>query len=131
HPHFVGVVFGISVFAQLPVGAPAGVGTINRVDHALIFADMIAVVINADEVAVFIEHKFMGVAQPGGKDFKIAAIGFAAHDHALVGVMPFFAVGVGNTHTDITDTVIYAPVRPHHDARHIVAAETDMYAKAV
>src|SRR5690606_1782867 len=109
HPDFVGVIFGIFVFAQLPVGAPAGIGAVDRIDNTLILAHMIAVVVHADQVAVFIKDKLVGIAQAGGEDFKITAIGFAAHDDALVGVVPVFAVFIGNAHADIADAVINTP----------------------
>src|SRR5699024_2802938 len=45
HPHIVVVVFGIHIFAILPAGAPAAVGTIDQIDHPFVFSSVITVVI--------------------------------------------------------------------------------------
>src|SRR5690625_5631701 len=94
HPHLVGVVFGIGVFAQLPVGTPAAVGAIHQVHQAFVLALVVAVVIDGDQVDIFVEYKFMCVAYAVGENIIIAAIGLAATIHTAVGVIPMLAGGV-------------------------------------
>src|SRR5690606_10831641 len=131
HPDLVDIVFRIFVFAQLPVNPPAAVGTIDQIDKALVLAFMIAVVVYGDQVAVFVEDKFMHISQPTGEDFEVGAVRLAADDDALVGVMPFPAFGIGGAHTDIADAVVDPAVRAHGHTRHAVAAETDMNSEAI
>src|SRR5690554_7687210 len=87
---------------------------------------MVTIVVHGNQVAELIEHKFMGVAQPGGKNFEITAIGFAAYDDALIGVVPVFALGVGHAHADITNAVINTPIGAQRYTGHAVTAESDM-----
>ena len=127
HPHVVAVVFGVGVFAILPVGTPACIGTFHDVHEAFTFARMVAVVVGGNEVAVLVESKLVGVAQTSGENFKIAAVGVTTGNGARVGVGPFFAIYGGDVGANVANVPIDAPVGAFGYTRHAVSAKPDVY----
>src|SRR5690625_2388316 len=73
----------------------------------------------------------MCVAYAVGENFKIAAIGLAAHNHPAVGVIPMLAGGVGIVKTHVANAVVDAAIRPHCHTGHAVPTKTDVYAKTI
>src|SRR3546814_8581974 len=65
---------------------------VDDVNQTFLFTRMIPVVIHADQIAQFIEYKFMCIAKPGREYFEIASVGIGPDNHALVRVFPFPAV---------------------------------------
>ena len=131
HPNFIFIVFGIGVFAILPVGTPTCIRTLNNMYQSLAFARVVAVVIRRNQVAVFVKHKFVGVAQTVGKNFKIAAVGVGASNNTGVGMFMFFPIGSRNISANVTDIPVNASVRAFRYARHAMSAKADVNAVAV
>src|SRR5690625_5958779 len=73
----------------------------------------------------------MCVAYAVGEDFKIAAIGLAAHNHPAVGVIPMLAGRVGIVKTHVANAVVDAAIRPHCHTGHAVPTKTGVYAKTI
>src|SRR5690606_6316825 len=94
---------------------------------ALIFTDVITVVIYADKIAVFVERKFINIAQARRKNFEITAISFTAHNYSLIRVMPASTILIGNAGADITHAVIHHPVWPQCSTGKPVPTETNVH----
>ena len=61
-PDVVAVVLRVGVLAVLPVRAPAGLRAVRQVDDALLLARVVAVVVDADQVAALVERELLQVA---------------------------------------------------------------------
>src|SRR5690606_30715899 len=131
HPHFVAVVIGISVFAILPIAAPACIRAVDDINQALLFTGMINIVIFADDVSVFVKHKLMRIAYTVGKDLEIAAIGIGTSNNTAVWILPFLSIRSRTIKTDIADLPVQAAVGTHFYAGHAVAGKADVYAIAM
>ncbi len=62
HEHFVIIILWIVIFAKLPVEPPSAVRTVYQVYKPLMFACMIAIIVDGNQVAIFIEHKFVRIS---------------------------------------------------------------------
>ena len=127
HPHVVAVVFGVGIFAVLPVGAPAGVRAFYDVYQALTFAGVVAVVVGGDEVSVFVKSKFVGIAQAGGENFKIAAVGIGTGNNPGVGVRKISPIHGGDVGANVANVPINPAIRAFGHPRHPVSTESDVY----
>ena len=131
HPYFVQVITRVGVFTILPVGSPAHISSVHDVHESLAFARVVSVVIRRNQVSVFVKHKLVGVAKPGGKYLKIASVWIGPHDHTLVRMAVIDAL----FSRDIGAYIAYAPIdpaiRPLYSTRHPMPAKPDMDAIAV
>ncbi len=123
HPDVVAVVLRVGVLAVLPVRAPAAVGSVRDVDETLGLALMIAVVVDADQVAVLVEGELLQVADAGREDLEVRAVGLRAHDRALIRIGPALAGLVDDVESDVSDLPVDPAVRSADQPRHAVPAE--------
>src|SRR5262249_52898256 len=86
HPDVVAIVLGIGVLAVLPIGSPTAIRPIRDVDDPLALAFVIAVVIDADQIAVFVERELLQVADAAGKYFEVGSVRIGSHHGALIGI---------------------------------------------
>ena len=70
---------------------PAGVAAFHDVVQALLVAE-VTVVIDREQVAVFVEGQLLRIAQAVGEDFKAAAIRLDAEDAALTWIVDVTAI---------------------------------------
>ena len=111
HPDVVAVVLRVGVLAVLPVRAPAAVGSVRDVDEPLGLALMVAVVVDADQVAVLVERELLQVADAGREDLEVRAVRLGAHDRALIRIGPALAGLVGHVEADVPDLPVDPAVR--------------------
>ena len=131
HPHFIRIVFRIPVFTELPVCSPPDVCTFYHIYNALALARVVAIIVFTDQVAIFIKHKFMGVAIAVSKHFEITAIGITPYDDATVGMIIIFTVYIFTVKTDIADLPVDPSIGSQFHTRHSMTAEADVNAIAM
>ena len=131
HPDVVAVVLRVGVLAVLPVRAPAAVRSVRNVDETLGLALVIAVVVDADQVAVLVERELLQVADPGREHLEVRAVGLRAHDRALVRIGPALAGLVRDVKADVADLPVEPAVGTAYQAGHAVPAERGMDAVAL
>ena len=68
----------------------------------------------------------MRIAEAPGKDFEIASVRIAAHDHPLVRVMVLRAIPGRDAGANIADAPVEFAIGPHDGPRHAVPPEADM-----
>ena len=130
HPHVVAVVLLVRVLAVLPVRPPPAVGAVGDVDDALGLTLVIAVVVDADQVAELVERELLQVADAGSVDFEIRSVGLRAHDRALIRIRPALAALVGDVEADVPDLPVDPAIRSCGQTRDAVAAECRVRAVA-
>ena len=131
HPDVVAVVARVGVLAVLPVGAPAAVRSVGDVDDALALAVVVAVVVDADEVAVLVERELLQVPDARGEHLEAAAVQLGAQDGALARIGPALAALVDDVEADVADFPVEPSVRTDGHAGDAVAAERHMRVVAV
>jgi hypothetical protein len=111
HPDVVAIVFRVGVFAVLPVRSPSAVGPFGDVDEPFELPLMVAVVVDADQVAVLVERKLLKVADARREHFEVGSIRIGTQDGPLIRVRPPAARSVHDVESDVAHFPVNPPVR--------------------
>ena len=123
HPAAVGLLILVLV-------APAGVGALEQIHQALPFLRLVAVVVDADDVAEIVEGDLLGVADAVREDLEARAVGFATQHAAFMRVSEGASLLADDVRALIADRPIDATVRTETQAMHVVARIGDVSAEA-
>ena len=129
-PNFFGVpgAEGNGEAEMLVADAPAVVAAFDEVQPTRLVAE-VGVVVAGEEVAEVVEGEFLRVAEAGGEDFEVAAVGVAAEDGARIGVGDDAAGGF-DMGAAVADGVVEFAVGSEAEAVEVVAEITDAQAVA-
>ena len=97
-------------FDELVADPPAAVAPLDDVDPARPVA-AVGVVVAGEEIAVLIECQLLRVAEPGGEDLQLGAVGVAAQDRAGVGNGERVAVDGRHVEPAVADAEIEPAIR--------------------
>ena len=117
-------------FEELVADPPAAIAAFDEIDPACAVA-AIGVVIAGEQVAELIERQLLRVAQAGGKDLELGAVGVAAQDRAGIRHGERFAVNGCHVEAAVADAEIEPAVGPELEAVQVVAQKPDVNAVAV
>src|SRR5690606_28348413 len=79
-----------------------------------------------NEVAIFVEDKFVGISKSRGKDFKVTSVRIGPDDHALVGIFEFLAIYRGDVRSDVANTPVNFTIGTFNNSRHTVSTKADV-----
>ncbi len=126
HPDVVAVVLVVGVLSVLPVGAPAAVGSFRDVDEPLGLARVVAVVVDADQIAELVEDELLEVPDPGREHLEAGAVEVRAQHGALIRIGPAPARLVHDVQADVADFPVETAIGTERHARDAVPAERRM-----
>ncbi len=75
HPDVVPIVLRVRVLAVLPVRSPTAVGPVRDVHETLELPLMIAIVVDANQIAVLVERELLEVADARGENLEVRTVG--------------------------------------------------------
>src|SRR5690606_33033754 len=88
--------------------------------HPALAVALVGVVIAGEEIAVFVESKFLRIAQTARDDFHVGAVWLAAEDGAFVRKGEDLAFLRGDVCTTVAKGEVEAAIRSENEPVHVV-----------
>ena len=120
---------GLAERGKLVTHAPAAVPALEHVDKSLLVT-LVAVVVPGKEVAQLVEHEGLGVAEAGGEELEVGAVGPAAEDRALVRYGEDLALARADGGAAVAVAEVEAAVGAEDEAVQVVTGEVEPHAIA-